>query len=265
MVELISSFKNPLIKNINKLSKSKERKEQNLITIEGLRECYHAIHSGFNIKKIIFCSKHISEINLKDKLKISNELNITDVSPEVFDSLVYRKGIENCLAIAEPVFYTFQNLNLPSNPLILIIDSVEKPGNMGAMLRTCDAAGTDAVIVTDSVTDLYNPNCIRASLGAVFTQKIILSSVGECIDWLKSNKISTYLTYLDSSDFYYKHNFTSASAIVVGSEANGINKKWLEHNFNCIKIPQKGAIDSMNVSNSASVILYEAIRQRNIE
>lgn len=265
MNEVISSFQNPLIKNINKLNKPKERKLQNLITIEGIRECCHAAKAGFNIKKVLFSSKLISENELINKIKVDRNVEFIDVSLNVFDSIVYRKGVENCLAIAEPAYFDFDDLQLSSNPLILIIDSVEKPGNLGAMLRTTDAAGTDAVIITDSVTDIFNPNCIRASLGAVFTQKIIISSIEKCLFWLKDNRINVYLTYLESSNNYFDCNFISATAFVVGSEASGINKEWLNHNFNNIKIPQSGIIDSLNVSNSAAVVLYEAIRQRSLK
>ncbi|NUM31515.1 MAG: RNA methyltransferase [Bacteroidetes bacterium] len=265
MSEFISSFQNPLIKNLKKLNKHKERTEQNLIVIEGIRECKHAVNSGFEIIKILYCSKYISEITLKNELQISNNFSFTEVSEEVFNTLVYRKGIKNCLAIAKPVYFSLNQvskiLNSP-NPIILVIDSVEKPGNLGAMLRTCDAANVDLIIVTDAATDLFNPNCIRASLGAVFTQKVIISSISECINFLESQDINVYLTYLEASNIYFKNDFTRATAIVVGSEAIGINNEWLNHNFNRIIIPQYGKVDSMNVSNSAAVVLFEAVRQR---
>lgn len=265
MTEFISSFQNPLIKNIKKLNKHKERNDQNLIIIEGIRECRLAVNSGYEIIKILFCSKYISENDLQKELNPTQKLNFVDVAEDVFNSLVYRSGIKNCIAVAKPETFSLEaatNIIQNKIPLILIIDKVEKPGNLGAMLRTCDAAGVDLVIVTDPATDLYNPNCVRSSLGAVFTQKVIVTSVSECILWLKNKKINVFLTYLEASEPYYKSDFTHPTAIVVGSEAFGINNEWLNHGFSRIIILQSGKVDSMNVSNSAAVVLFEAIRQR---
>ena len=263
-MEPISSLQNPLIKLIQKLDKNRERRKQNLIPVEGLRECRLAADGGFNIEKVLYCSEYISEISLRTELNLSSKSLCINISPNVFDTLVYRKGIANCLALINPKDYSFSDSDTSKNLLILIIDSVEKPGNLGAMLRTCDAAGVDAIIVCDPQTDVYNPNCIRASLGATFTKKFIVTTAEDCIDWLKKNSINTFVTYLESAQNYTLEDFTKLTAIVVGSEAYGIKDIWLNSGFKNIIIPQFGKVDSMNVANSAGIVIYEVIRQRNL-
>ena len=262
-MEAITSLQNPLIKQIQKLDKSRERRKQNSIPVEGLRECRMAVEGGFELEKVLYCSDYISEIALKTELNLSSKTPCIDVSPHVFDTIVYRKGIANCLALIHPKKYEFEDIDTSKNLLLLIIDSVEKPGNLGAMLRTCDAAGVDAIIVCDPQTDVYNPNCIRSSLGAVFTKKTIVTTAEDCIAWLKSNQINTFVTYLESAQNYTLEDFTNPTAIVVGSEAYGIKDLWLKSGFKNIIIPQFGKVDSMNVANSAGIVIYEAIRQRN--
>ncbi len=263
-MEPISSFQNPLIKQIQKLDKNRERRKQNIALVEGLRECQLAISSGLVVQKILYCSKYISETELVEKLSLAQDSPCIDVAPQVFDSLVYRKGIPNVLGLITPSSSNFEAIDTSKNLLLLIIDSVEKPGNLGAMLRTCDAAGVDAIIVCDPQTDIFNPNCIRSSLGAVFTKKIIVTTAEESVNWLKKNRILTLVTYLESATSYTNQNFTNSTAIVVGSEANGIKDIWLKSGFQNIIIPQFGQVDSMNVANSAAIIIYEAIRQRNL-
>jgi TrmH family RNA methyltransferase len=263
-METITSTQNPLIKQIQKLDKNRERRKQNLIPVEGLRECRLAVDGGFNIEKVLYCSKYIAETELKSELNLSSTRQCIDVAPQIFDTLVYRKGIANCLALINPIDYSFSDIDTSKNLLLLIIDSVEKPGNLGAMLRTCDAAGVDAIIVCDPQTDVYNPNCIRASLGATFTKKVIVTTAENCIDWIKTNSINTFVTYLESARNYTLEDFKKPTAIVVGSEAYGIKDIWLNSGFKNIIIPQFGKVDSMNVANSAGIVIYEVIRQRNL-
>ena len=258
----ISSLQNPLIKEIQKLDKSRERKKRELFLTEGLRECKLAVEGGFKLEKLLFCSAYISKEDLIKEAGTDQSTELIELSAPVFDTLVYRKGVPNCLALIKSKIYQLEDIPSKNNPFILIIDSVEKPGNLGAMLRTCDAAGIDAVIVCDPQTDVFNPNCIRSSLGAVFTQKVIVTRAETCIQWLKQMKINTYITYLEAADKYTNQDFTKASAIVMGSEAYGINKIWLDQGFKHIIIPQFGKVDSMNVANSAAVVIYEGLRQR---
>lgn len=258
----ISSLHNPLIREVLKLEKSRERKKSRIFTAEGLRECRLAIEGGFNVAKILFCSNRMDAETLQRQLNPKNHTELVDVSDKVFDALVYRKGLPNCLALIEMQEQNLSTLPAKPNPLYLIIDSVEKPGNLGAMLRTCDAAGIDGVMVCDPNTDLYNPNCIRASLGAVFTLPVITVDISTCIQWLRAQKIATCVTYLEAASVYSSHDFTVPTAFVMGSEAHGIRSEWLNHGFQHIIIPQFGKVDSMNVANSAAILIYEALRQR---
>ena len=155
-------------------------------------------------------------------------------------------------------------MKLSADPLILVIEGVEKPGNLGAMLRTCDAVHVDAVIVCDTKTDIYNPNAIRSSIGTVFTNQIAVATTSDVIEYLREKGLTTYAADLTASESYYQKDFVRPSAIIVGDEATGLSAEWVEAADDRIKIPMLGRIDSLNVSVSAAVLLYEAIRQKQI-
>jgi TrmH family RNA methyltransferase len=146
--------------------------------------------------------------------------------------------------------------------LVLILEGVEKPGNLGAVLRTADAAAVDAVIICDPQTDFYNPNVIRSSVGCIFTNQLAAASSEETIEWLRKNNIAIFCTYLKASKSYHLTDFTQPSAIVMGTEATGLSDVWVKNSTANIIIPMLGKIDSMNVSNAAAVVVYEAMRQR---
>jgi TrmH family RNA methyltransferase len=167
------------------------------------------------------------------------------------------------IAVAQPKRLTFADLNLRPEPLLLVLETVEKPGNLGALLRTADAAALDAVIICDPQTDIYNPNAIRSGIGCVFSIPVITTSSEETLSWLKMKKIKPYGTALTATQLYHRTDFRQASAIIMGSEATGLSKIWLEGANQLIKIPMMGKIDSMNVSVSAAIVIYEAMRQRN--
>lgn len=259
---MISSHKNPLVRNILKLDKARERKNTGLFKVEGLRECKLALDSGYALDTLLFSSKYISEEDIRKRYRLRVFTKLIDVQDHVFNELVYRKGIENCLGIFEYKQLDLKDLELKSNALILITVGLEKPGNLGAILRTADAAGVDLVVVCDAQTDIFNPNCIRSSLGAVFSLKVVSTDSSSCIKWLKENSIKTFITHLEASENYLKMDYTNSTAIVMGSEAYGVNDEWSNSGFQNIIIPQFGKVDSMNVSNSAAIVIYEAIRQR---
>jgi len=263
--EKITSAQNPKIKNLKKLEKASERKEQGLIIIEGLREVVLAVRAGYEIDSLFICEeifKDQSEYKLRDILHIGSSITHYNVSLEVYNTVAYRETTEGIIAVVKPKQHSLQNLQLKENPLILVIEAVEKPGNLGAMLRTCDAAGVDAVIICDTKTDLYNPNVIRSSMGTVFTNVIAVAETKQAIDYLKKNNIRIFAAELTGADVYYKQDFKNASAIVVGSEANGLSADWISAADARVKIPMLGEIDSLNVSASAAILLYEARRQR---
>jgi TrmH family RNA methyltransferase len=166
------------------------------------------------------------------------------------------------VAIAEPKDLTFSSLKLSPNPLFLVLETIEKPGNLGAMLRTANAAKVDAVVVCDIATDVWNPNCIRASLGAVFGTPTIVTTSDEAIKFFKSNAIPIYVTWLEASEPYYNCPLDKSAALVMGTEAFGISDKWLDNADKRLIIPMYGEVDSLNVSNSAAIVLFEALRQR---
>ena len=261
MIDKITSINNPKIKNILKLQqKSSERRKQNLIVIEGLREITLALNGKINIKSIFICPEIIDLSTIEGKF---NSDIIFEVTSDVYDKLAYRNSTEGILALAEVKHSTLENLKLRENPLIIVLESVEKPGNLGAILRTADAANVDAVIISDPLTDIYNPNVIRSSIGCVFTTQVVTASSDETIKWLKDKKIKSYAAALTAKDYYHTKDFTKPTAIVMGTEATGLSDNWLKNTDNQIIIPMSGKIDSLNVSTSTAILVFEAMRQRN--
>ena len=220
-----------------------------------------ALEAGYKIGNLFFCEEIISQDELRS-LGTDNKLLIP-VSKEVFDKIAVRENSGGVLAVAEQKTHRLEHLKLSANPLILILESVEKPGNLGAILRTSDAAGIDAVIICDPQTDFYNPNVIRSSIGCIFTKQIASATSEETIGWLKKNSISIYCTYLQASQPYHKIDYTKPCSIVMGTEATGISDIWVKNGTSNIIIPMQGKIDSMNVSTAAAVVIFEAMRQRN--
>ena len=265
MSKIISSTQNPLIKNILLLEeKARERKLQNLIVIEGFREIRLALLSGFTITTLIYCKELINNKELNNLVSHAiSSFEMAEIPVEVYNRLAYRKDTGGVIALANPKRLLFRDIKLSSNPLLLILESIEKPGNLGAILRTADAANLDAVIICDPQTDIYNPNSIRSSLGCIFTMPVVTSTTEHTILWLRSNKIEMFATALTATHFYHENDFRHASAIIMGSEATGLSQKWLDETDHLVKIPMNGKIDSMNVSASAAIVVFEALRQRN--
>jgi RNA methyltransferase, TrmH family len=261
----ITSLQNPKIKNLKRLEKAAERKEQNLFLIEGLREIVLAHRAGYEIVELFICDeilKQDSHYPLSELQHAIKEPDVTEVSQAVYNSVAYRETTEGIIATATMKELTLDNLQLPENPLVLVVEDVEKPGNLGAMLRTADAAGVDAVIICDNKTDIYNPNVIRSSIGTVFTNHLATCESDEAIQFLKKQGIATYAADLAAADYHYQQNFKKPTAIVVGAEATGLSRRWKRAADANIKIPMMGKIDSLNVSVSAAVLLFEARRQR---
>lgn len=253
---MITSKTNPKIKNVVKLQKSSERREQNRIIIEGRREIERALACGFVIDTLFVCN----ELGAQSSEIKANV--IEEVSLEVFEKIAYREGSDGLLAVAIPRYSDLKNFKPKKNPLIIVLETVEKPGNLGAVMRTADAAGVDAVIIADPRTDLFNPNAIRASIGTIFSVPLFACSSEECIKWLKENDITIYCTYLKASIDYLDADFKKGSAIVMGTEATGISDTWVEAADQNLIIPMNGIADSLNVSVTTAIVVFEAIRQR---
>lgn len=262
-MEKITSIQNPKIKNLKKLEKASERKEQQLFLIEGLREVVLAHRAGYEVDTLFLCEEILKEDEHYPLAELSDVTKRYSLSREVYNTLAYRETTEGIIATVKPKSHLLQNLQLKKTPLILVIEAVEKPGNLGAMLRTCDAAGADAVIICDAKTDIYNPNVIRSSIGTVFTNPIAVAEKSEAIAFLKQQNINTFAAELGASKFHYQANYKTATAIVVGTEATGLSNEWINAATEKIKIPMLGKIDSLNVSVSAAILLFEAVRQRN--
>jgi TrmH family RNA methyltransferase len=262
-MERITSLQNQRIKNIIRLEKPRERKAQNCFVAEGYREISKAIQSGFTISELYVCYE-IGEKEQTDELVnlLHNKAKLFDVSREVFEKMAYREGADGLLAVGVPRYLQLRELQLSANPLILVVEAVEKPGNLGAILRTADAAAIDAVVVCDPHTDLYNPNVIRSSLGCIFTCKVAVCSSSEAIQYFKKNEIQTFAAALTAKKYYHETNLAGSVAIVMGTEADGLSDVWLNGADDQIKIPMCGVADSLNVSTSAAVLVFEAKRQR---
>jgi RNA methyltransferase, TrmH family len=256
----ITSLQNPKIKNLLALEKPRERRKQGLFVVEGRKEISLALDAGYKIGNLFFCEQLISMQELEmfhpaDKLLIP-------VSREIFDKVAIRENSGGLLAVAEQKTHRLDAIRLSANPLLLVLESVEKPGNLGAILRTADAAGLDAVIICDPHTDFYNPNVIRSSVGCIFTNQVASATSQEALSWLRKNNIVPYSTYLKASRPYHTVDFTKPSAVVMGTESTGLSDTWTGENQNPIIIPMAGRIDSMNVSTAAAVVIFEARRQR---
>ena len=271
--EIITSAQNSKIKFLLELQeKSKTRKKEGLFVVEGRRELLHCIEAGYVPYAVFFCPDIISE---QDKNEIvhaieqqnasgSNKMPMAiEVPQQLYDKVAYRGGTEGVVAEMYCKDLNLSSLNLKENPLIVVLESVEKPGNLGAVLRSADASGVDAVIVCDPLTDMYNPNLIRSSIGAIFTVPVATAKSEDAIAWLKGKGARIYTAQLQNSEWYYDTDMKGATAIVMGTEATGLTNSWRNAADAHIKIPMLGRLDSLNVSVSAAILMYEAVRQRN--
>mgnify|MGYP000586538267 CR=1 FL=1 len=262
---VIVSPQNPYIKELVQLKeKSRIRKKTQTFLIEGLREINLAIKGNYEIQTILVVASIIKAEEIEDLIHKSNS-EIIEISKEVYKKLALRDSTEGILAVAKSKDTSLKSIQLHTkNPLILIAEAPEKPGNIGALLRTADAAGVDAVFIANPKTDIYNPNIIRSSVGCVFTTNLATGTTSEIISFLKENNINIYGAALTASIEYQTVNYKLPTAIVVGTEATGLSDEWLQNTTQNIIIPMRGAIDSMNVSVSAAILIFEAVRQRNL-
>ncbi|MBK9016841.1 MAG: RNA methyltransferase [Saprospiraceae bacterium] len=260
----ITSPQNPLIKNIAVLgAKARDRREQGLFVAEGLREVELALRSGF-VAEVVLFEEAVTPFSTIEKLlknAASQPAELIATNAQVFEKIAYRTGVPNVVAVFKMKNVTLEDLQLSENPLLLIMESMEKPGNLGAMLRTADAAGVDAVLVCDPHTDISNPNAIRASLGAIFTVPVVALSSEAAVSFLHSNNIKIMATWLEAANSLYATDLRQPLAFVLGAEATGISKFWVEQADERVIIPMSGQVDSLNVSASAAIVLFEAVRQ----
>ena len=257
---IITSVQNAKIKHVVALQqKSSLRREEGLFVVEGQREIEHCKACGYEVV----------EEYIRDK----------NVSPQVYEKMAYRGSTEGHIAVVRCKEHTLSTirssfaglqgknyqLSTKNNPLVVVLESVEKPGNLGAILRSAEAAGIDALIVCDPLTDMYNPNVIRASIGGVFCVPTAVCSSQECIAFLKEHGIKILTAQLQDSYEYYDYDMTQGTAIVMGTESTGLTNQWREAADAHIRIPMLGRLDSLNVSVSAAILMYEAVRQRRVK
>lgn len=259
----ISSSQNPLIKKVVLLKeKSRERKKTGRFVLEGQRELQLALMARYTVETLFYCESLLTAKELQALSETTWEQFIS-VSPDVYAKLAHRNTTEGILAVVRSKEHPLDQLHINTeNPLLLVAEAPEKPGNIGALLRTADAANIDAVIIANPKTDLYNPNIIRSSVGCVFTQQIALAPTTDIIAFLKEAQIPMYCAALQASDNYLNEDYTGPTALVVGTEDKGLGQEWLGASKRNIIIPMEGQIDSMNVSVSAAILIFEAKRQR---
>ena len=267
---VITSVQNARVKHVTALQqKSSLRREEGLFVVEGQREIGHCIACGYEVVELFTVDYTDGFNGLASKSTINNKLSTINynVSPQVYEKMAYRGSTEGMIAVVKCKDHALSavstQLSTHKNPLIVVLESVEKPGNLGAILRTAEAANVDAVIVCDPLTDLYNPNLIRASIGGVFSVPVAVCTSKECIAFLKEHKVRILTAQLQDAYDYYDYDMRHATAIVMGTESTGLTNIWREAADAHIRIPMLGRLDSLNVSVSAAILMYEAVRQRN--
>lgn len=286
-IETITSAQNRKVKELLTLvEKSKARSAAGLFVVEGQRELGHCLDAGFIPETLFICGEvmavqnnavngaktgHLTEnIEGKDGLDaliakaeaLNPRLGVVQIPAFLYEKVAYRGSTEGIIAEVHSVPRSLEDLRLGERPLVMVLESVEKPGNLGAVLRSADAAGADAVIVCDQLTDIWNPNLIRSSVGAVFSVPVAVCTSADAIAFLKERGIHILTAQLQDSEWYYDTDMTGATALVMGTESTGLTQAWRDSADAHIKIPMLGRLDSLNVSVSAAVLLYEAVRQR---
>jgi TrmH family RNA methyltransferase len=266
-MESITSSRNPRVKQALKLRDARGRAAQGRIIIDGCREIHRALVAGVRLVEAFVCHE-IDERHGRDtfhallRMLAVQKVPVFDVTREVLEHLAFGNRAEGVIAIAEPPQRTLADLALPPVPLVAVLEAVEKPGNVGAVLRSADAAGMSAVVVTDPISDLYNPNCIRASLGTVFSVPVCTATSEATLAWLRQQQLTIYAARLDAAVDYRNVPLAGRSAIVLGSEVSGLSPQWKAADIQGIKLPMRGVADSLNISVTAAVLFYEALRQR---
>ena len=260
---MITSIQNPLIKQYRSLEKMRSRKNTGLTILEGPRTLKHAYENDWEISSVLYVPSKIkkSEKELIDKCRNSG-VWVEEISIPLLQKLSRREGPLGVLSIIKwHEKYTLESLPLSKNPLILVAESIEKPGNLGVLIRSASASGAEAVILCDPLTTFHEPSCIHSSLGSVFTLPCVTTSTKNCLDWMKKMKITPVITTPEGKLSYTKYDFTKPSAIVMGNEHNGVSNEFLTNGVTA-KIDMHGKMDSLNVSVAGAIFLFEALRQR---
>jgi RNA methyltransferase, TrmH family len=272
MATLLTSLQNGRIKNILKLHNRRQRDAQQVTVVEGVREAERALRCGIIPQEAYICPDLIITEEATtvwrqlQSLEKNGQLTLFTITSELYAKAAYREQSGGILLVIPYLAHSLATLSLKSSPLLLIIDGGEKPGNLGAILRTADAAGVDAVIVTVQAdgggTDIHNPNVVRASLGALFALPVVVAEQVQLVKWLRQHKIQIAVLTPDGKRPYSEMNLQGSLALVMGSEAFGVNQQWLDEADIQLQIPMQGIVDSLNLSVATAVVVFEAVRQR---
>ncbi len=258
---IISSPSNPKIKWVKSLHKNSTRRKEGVFLVEGAKEITLALDGGYLLHTLFVCP----EVSGQDSTFASSR-SVPDaytITRECFEKISYRSGSDGLLAVFQAKERTLNELNFSDNPLFIVVEAVEKPGNLGAIIRTADGCGADAVIVCDEKADIYNPNAIRSSVGTLFTTQIAVTDNQSLLNFLGQHEVSAFGATLSSaSKLYTDVDLTRPLALILGAEHEGLSEFW-QDNSEPIMIPMNGVNDSLNVSNAAAILAYEVVRQRN--
>lgn len=262
MTELITSRQNARIKEAAKLRDARQRKKQGRFLIDGVREIARALDAGIEIDEAFVCPPLCTSDAAKALASRFASEATFQVTSEVFEKLSFGDRTEGIVTVASTPQRTLDQLQLPDKPLIAVLAGLEKPGNVGAILRTADGAGLDGVIVAGGSTDLFNPNTVRASIGTVFSSHVVTATIDAMIDMLRSRKLPIIATRPQATKLYTEVDYRAGAALVLGSEADGLSKDWQQTDMQGVRLPMQGIADSLNVSVTAGILFYEAMRQR---
>lgn len=270
LIEKITSLQNQRIKKAIRLHSSRGRQAQNRIIVFGNREVTRAIESGLQLQEI-FCTETLwNSLPSAERSCVSkSDARLSFVVPEVFEKLAYGSRTSALIGTADRPETSFDSpcFQLRTGgglSLVLVLQSIEKPGNLGAILRSADACGVDAVLCADPLTDFFHPNVIRSSTGVVFQMPLISGTTPEIQDWLAGQGFCVFTAMLENATSFYEAELTGSVALVLGNEATGLGESWMGKNYSAVKLPMRGQADSLNVSVTASVMMYEAMRQRSL-
>ncbi|MCC5848615.1 MAG: RNA methyltransferase [Verrucomicrobia bacterium] len=260
----ITSLQNPRVKQLNKFRKRSVREEDQVVLIEGYRELTRALEQGWPLTEVYFCTELFLGDNEMEVLQAAETegAQLLQCSEAVFRKIAYRDRPDGLLAVAPQHHMTLDDLPEMDNPFLLLMVGIEKPGNLGTMLRSADGAGVDAVIICDPVTDIFNPNTVRASVGTLFSVPVAESTYEECTAWLKEQGIPMLAATPHAERSLYETDLSGPVALAVGSEMHGLDDRWMNAADLQVSLPMCGIADSLNVSTAAALILYETLRQR---
>ncbi|MFW6169354.1 MAG: TrmH family RNA methyltransferase [Planctomycetota bacterium] len=267
MATYIRSVQNDRIKKAIRLRDRRGRRRQGRIIVDGCREVYRALHCGVRPLEVFVSDGHVHDAGIQTikSMLAAHRIEAAVVTDSVFRKIAFGDRAEGIVLVAAEPCLNLEDLQLPHNALICVLEGVEKPGNVGAILRTADAAAVDAVIIADGGTDVYNPNAIRASLGAIFHLPVRAARSSVVVQWLRQGNFAIFASRVEGATHYARADYRGKSALVVGSEADGLSSIWMGEEITDVMLPMLGIVDSLNVSATAAVLCYEALRQRRSE